>query len=141
MSILYTALVNIKYNHISEVYHNRQTKPRLKNHILTQIINPVNPTHLYNFILEDTHITNDVLYSTPSSRLCIDIIIHLYSTTGYAIIKELTEEQTMRVTEYVTADTMICRLKIIHYKDIKNVYLAQHPPVLFVVYIIQTGYY
>ena len=47
----------------------------------------------------------------------------------------------MRVAEYVTIDAVICRLDIIHYKDITNVYLAQHPPVVFVVYIIQTGYY
>ena len=28
-----------------------------------------------------------------------------------------------------------------HYKDITNVYTAQHPHVVFVVYIIQTEYY
>ena len=140
MSIFYTALEIIKYNHISEVYHNRQTKPRLKNHILTQIINPVNPTYLYNFILEDTHTTDDVLYITPLSRPCIGII-HLYSTAGYTIIEESPEEQTVKVAEHVTTDGVICRLEIIHYKDITNVYIAQHPPVVFVVYIIQTRYY
>ena len=140
MLILYTALVNIIYNHISEVYHNRQTKPRFKNHILTQIINPVNPTYLYNFILEDTHTTDDVLYITPFSRPCIGII-HLYSTAGYTIIEESLEEHIVKVAEHVTIDDVICRLEIIHYKDITNFYKAQHPPVVFVVYIIQTGYY
>ena len=140
MLILYTALVNIKYNHISKVYHNRQTKPRFKNHILTQIINPVNPTYLYNFILEDTHTTDDVLYITPCSRPCIGII-HLYSTAGYTIIEESLEEHIVKVAEHVTTDAVICRLEIIHYKDITNVYTAQHPHVVFVVYIIQTGYY
>ena len=115
----YILLVNIKYNHISEVYHNSQTKSRLKNHILTQIINPVNPTYLNNFILKDTYMTNDVLYSTHLSKPCIGII-HLYSTAGYAIIEESTEEQTVRVAEHVMADAVICRLDIIHYKDIIN---------------------
>ena len=140
MPVFYTALENIKYNHVSEVYHNSQAKKRLKTRISTQIINPENPTYVYNFTIEDTHTTNDVLYSTPLSRPCIGII-HLYLTAGYAIIEGSTEEQTMRVTEHVMADTMICRLEIIHYKGIKNVYLAENPPVVFVVYIIQTGYY
>ena len=83
--------------------------------------------YLYNFILEDSHTTNDVLYSTHLSRPCIGII-HFYSTAGYAIIEESAEEQTVRVAEHVTADAVICSLEIIHYKAITNVYLVQHPP-------------
>ena len=105
---------------------------------MTQIINLVNPTYLYNFILEDSHTTNDVLYSTYLSRPCISII-YFYSIAGYAIIEESAEEQTMRVAEHITADAVICSLEIIHYKAITNVYLVQHPPVVFVVYIIQIG--
>lgn len=79
-------------------------KGRIKNRMLTQIVSPASPTYLYDLVLKENV---DALVSSPASRPYVGI---LHSAAGYTLVQVNTEEQTVRISERLTAEAVACNL-------------------------------
>ena len=79
-------------------------KSRIKNRMLAQIVSSVSPTYLYDLVLSENA---DALVTSPVSRPYVGI---LQSAAGYTLVQVNAEEQTVRISERLTAEAVACHL-------------------------------
>lgn len=79
-------------------------KSRIKSRFLAQLVSQAAPTYLYDLVLLGT---TDTLETGPSSRPYVGIISE---QAGFTVVEVSVEEQSVRVTERLTAEAVACRL-------------------------------
>lgn len=95
-------------------------KSRLKTRMLAQIVSSASPTYLYDLVLAGNA---DALVTSPASRPYIGI---LESAAGYTLVEVSTEEQSVRISERLTAEAVAC-------------HLAAYPPADPLIYVPSTS--
>lgn len=96
------------------------TKSRLKNRMLAQVVSPASPTYLYDLVLAGNA---DALGTSPASRQYVGI---LELAAGYTLVQVNTEEQSVRISERLTAEAVAC-------------HLAAYPPADPLIYVPSSG--
>jgi DNA mismatch repair ATPase MutS len=80
-------------------------KARIKQRFLSAIVSPASPTYLYDLVLQSSYA--DSLSSGPQSRPYVGVIA---SNAGYSLAEVSMEEQTVRMSERLTAEAVACRI-------------------------------
>ncbi|GKY93031.1 hypothetical protein MPSEU_000271400 [Mayamaea pseudoterrestris] len=81
-------------------------KSRIKNRFLAQIVSAASPTYLYDLVLLGNNA--DLLgSSSPPPRPYVGV---MSLDAGYTLVEISVEEQSVRVTERLTAEAVACRL-------------------------------
>ena len=79
-------------------------KSRIKNRFLAQIVSAASPTYLYDLVLLGNM---DLLGTAPPSRPYVGV---LSQESGYTLVEISVEEQSVRVSDRMTAEAVACRM-------------------------------
>jgi len=83
------------------------SKSRIKSRFLAQIVSAAAPTYLYDLVLSAESGGADALAAAPPSRPHMGV---LSLRAGYTLVEISVEEQTVRVSERLTAEAVACRI-------------------------------